>query len=172
STAPQSSRACRATSWWRGRKDWTGQGTTVALGLTSAARPIGPSTAYPSMPAGRWGHAGALPASNSSRLDRDVENKLRMGSQDPLDGWMRPLLILSLALIAACDPGRGVIFQVSPLPSPTADSARLAQSLEIARGLAEKYQMQTLRSDNECRFGRYFSQDSIRGRKIGLNFCV
>src|SRR6266550_916651 len=64
SMAPQSSPACRATSWWRGRKDWTGQGTTVALGPTSAARPIGPSTAYPSMSAGRWGHAGALPASD------------------------------------------------------------------------------------------------------------
>ena len=85
---------------------------------------------------------------------------------------MPPLLILSLALIAACDPGRGVIFQVSPLPSPTADSARLAQSLEIARVFAEKYQMQTKPSDDECRFGRYFAQDSIRGRKIGLNFCV
>src|SRR5260370_15942414 len=54
--------------WWRGRHDCSGQGTTVALGPTSAARPIGPSTAYPSKPAGRWGHAGALPASVSSRL--------------------------------------------------------------------------------------------------------
>src|SRR6266566_4637649 len=66
--APQSSPACRATSWWRDRTDWTGQGTTVALGPTSAARPIGPSIAYPSMPTGRWGRAAALPASDSSRL--------------------------------------------------------------------------------------------------------
>src|SRR5947199_5393886 len=86
--APQSSPACRATSWWRDRKDWTGQGTTVALGPTSAARRIGPSTAYPSMPAGRWGHAGALPASDSSRLCADATH-LRNAEADGTIGRLR-----------------------------------------------------------------------------------
>src|SRR5207253_8562462 len=75
-------------SWWRGRKDWTGQGTTVALGPTSAARPIGPSTVHPSMPAGRWGHAGALPAPDSSRL-RAHATRLLNAESDGTIGRLR-----------------------------------------------------------------------------------
>src|SRR5690349_22681972 len=86
--APQWSPVCRATWWWRGRKDWTGQGTTVALGPTSAARRIGPSTVHHSMPAGRWGRTGALPASHSSRLCAHA-NHLRNAEADGTIGRFR-----------------------------------------------------------------------------------
>src|SRR5437899_5003689 len=117
--APQSSPACRATSWWRDRKDWTGQGTTVALGPTSVARPIGPSTAYPSMPAGRWGHAGALPGSDSEPPVRP-RHLLRA----------RSTLIACVCLLAG-----------SPALSQTvrvlADSGWVSQRIVMLKGMGE-----------------------------------
>src|SRR5690242_13683767 len=95
--APQWSPLCRAPSWWRGRKDWTGPRTTVAPGSVSATRRIGPSRVHRAMPAGRWGRTGALPALHSSRLCARASDSGQLHEQafppihDPINDALAPL---------------------------------------------------------------------------------
>ena len=82
-------------------------------------------------------------------------------------------LAAGLALIAACEPGQLARFDISPVQaSPAADSLVLLQARQIARDFAERYQMHTMPGDDECPLGRYFARDSVRGREVGLNFCI
>jgi hypothetical protein len=85
---------------------------------------------------------------------------------------VRLFLICAISLISACDPGRIARFEVSPVPGPKADSALISEGLAIAQAVAELHQMTLLRADDDCPHGRYFVQDSVRGRSVGLSLCV
>ncbi len=74
--------------------------------------------------------------------------------------------------MAGCDPGRIARFEISPVPGPKADSALISEGLEIARAVAELHHMTLLEADDACPHGRYFVQDFVGGRSVGLSFCV
>jgi len=85
---------------------------------------------------------------------------------------VRSFLICGIALIVACDPARTVRFEIVPVAGVTADSALAIEALQIAQTLAQRYQMRPVRAYDACPSGGYFVQDSIGGRRLGLNFCV
>jgi len=93
--------------------------------------------------------------------------------RDPLGSRVRASFLLGIVLIVACDPARIARFGVYPTDATLApDAIVLSQSLQIARSFAEKYQMQSMSGDRDCPLGRYFVEDTVHGRQVGLNFCV
>ena len=93
--------------------------------------------------------------------------------RDPLGGRMRSLLLCAAVLVAGCDPARSARFGIAPTRAgPHADSLQMGEALGIAQAFAQRYQMTLLPADNECPTGRYLVQEVVRGRKVGLNFCV
>ncbi len=86
---------------------------------------------------------------------------------------MRPLLLCVAVLVAGCDPARIARFGIAPTGAgPRADSLQMGEALGIAQAFAQRYQMTLFPADDACPIGRYFVPDVVRGKKVGLNFCV
>jgi hypothetical protein len=86
---------------------------------------------------------------------------------------MRSLLLCAAVLVAGCDPARLAQFGIAPTGAgPRADSLQMGEALGIAQALAHRFEMTLFPADDECPTGRYFAQDVVRGRTVGLNFCV
>jgi hypothetical protein len=86
---------------------------------------------------------------------------------------MRIVWLSIVVPVIACDPARIARFEISPVGARSqADSALMTEALRIAHTVAQRYQMTPVRPDDECPSGRFFAQDSVRGRPVGLNFCV
>ena len=84
---------------------------------------------------------------------------------------MRKAWMATLIAAAACDPGRAVHFRIAPTPSAAAEDSTLRlEGLAIAAQFAKKYQLEP--SVREDAFKCYYSDDSTRYRRFGLNLCV
>ncbi len=119
----------------------------------------------------------ALEAGGARRILNDYSfTSAPQLKRDPLRGRMRSLLLCVAVLVTGCDPARIARFGIVPTGAgPRADSLQMGDALGIAQAFAQRYQMTLFPlfpADDECPIGRYFVPDVVRGKKVGLNFCV
>src|SRR5207248_10847067 len=86
---------------------------------------------------------------------------------------MTTRLVFVVVPVGGVEPASIARFGIAATGSgPRADSLQMGEALGVGQAFAQRYQMTLFPADDACPIGRYFVPDVVRGKKVGLNFCV
>ena len=85
---------------------------------------------------------------------------------------MRTSLLSLLLLVMACDPAAIATFEIRPQPGRLSiDSSFVLDATRIGRDFAHRHRLTSVKR-SDCPSGAYYADDTARGRRVGLNFCL
>lgn len=85
---------------------------------------------------------------------------------------VRVLILVALAMLAACDPAVSARFDLSPQPGQLAtDPSFVSKAAALGRDVARRYAL-TSAERGDCPWGAYYADDTAHGRQFILSLCI